>query len=501
MISYKKDIKHSDAKYMIIEDKLVKSNGGGQWSYNIPVDFFDDLKEKEILIKQSTDSSRQKIDGDGYVIDEKYTFQLGSGTLWIIGEEFKKKNNKFIIFRSGTNNKCILYKTVYKELGEDYEWFVKLYDNNLKGNDIILEVDEKEKTVTFDVRFNAIEKKVSEESIDDTYKDVNYPCNWIFFGAPGTGKSFNLNKEKKHLLKTYKKNYERITFHPDYSYAHFVGTYKPVPKKDDETIISYKYVPGPFMRILSKALMSPNEPFLLIIEEINRANVAAVFGDVFQLLDRDDDGNSEFPIQTSEDMKKYLMDEMDVDEEVCETISIPSNLFIWATMNSADQGVYVMDTAFKRRWDFNYIDINNSEEKIKDAKITWKVKNKNNDEDNNKTINWNILRKSINRKMLKFEINEDKLIGPFFIPLKYINNNSGNNGEELKEIFKNKVLMYLFEDIAKSGKRALFSNEIINQGYNFTYSNICKQFDEKGIDIFCDDIKRYYEACYNQSGD
>ena len=183
---------------------------------------------------------------------------------------------------------------------------------------------------------------------------------------------------KDNLLEDFPENYERVTFHPDYSYANFVGTYKPVPEGKD---ITYKYVPGPFMRILQKAIEKPSEPFLLVIEEINRANVAAVFGDVFQLLDRTEDYESEYPIDTSEDMKTYLNKDK---------IILPSSLFIWATMNSADQGVFPMDTAFKRRWDFKYFSINNNEKLIENTKTII----------NGEEVNWNKLRKQINDELL-----------------------------------------------------------------------------------------------------
>lgn len=134
-----------------------------------------------------------------------------------------------------------------------------------------------------------------------------YAHNRIVFGAPGTGKSFKLDDEQKDLISE-GGEYERVTFHPDYSYANFVGTYKPVPTKNG---ISYEYVPGPFMRTYVKAIengQSENKedvkPFLLLIEEINRANVAAVFGEVFQLLDRDDRNASQYPVKPSEDIKK-----------------------------------------------------------------------------------------------------------------------------------------------------------------------------------------------------
>ena len=290
----------------------------------------------------------------------------------------------------------------------------------------------------------------------------NEKRNIIYFGAPGTGKSYNLNQDKDILLKDYPENYERVTFHPDYSYANFVGTYKPVPENKS---ITYKYVPGPFMRILKNAIENPNEPYLLIIEEINRANVAAVFGDVFQLLDRDKNNESEYDIETSQDMRRYI----DKDK-----IKLPSNLFIWATMNSADQGVFPMDTAFKRRWDFKYFSINSGEDLIKDTKTVI----------NDVEINWNDLRKAINHELLSYKINEDKLMGPFFAFNEFMNENINEN--IFKDIFKNKIIMYLFEDAAKSRRNELFSG--VGKS-NVTYSQICENFDETGIGIFTDSIK------------
>ena len=124
--------------------------------------------------------------------------------------------------------------------------------------------------------------------------------NRIIFGAPGTGKSHKLEKDSA----VFGDNVERVTFHPNYSFSQFVGTYKPV-QGEKPGDITYEYVPGPFMRVYTRAVNNPGEDYLLIVEEINRANVAAVFGDVFQLLDRKD-GVSEYPIATTEDIKKYF---------------------------------------------------------------------------------------------------------------------------------------------------------------------------------------------------
>ena len=291
--------------------------------------------------------------------------------------------------------------------------------------------------------------------------------NKIYFGAPGTGKSYNLNQDKNDLLEDFKDNFERVTFHPDYSYANFVGTYKPVPENDS---ITYKYVPGPFMRILKKAIQKPSEPFLLIIEEINRANVAAVFGDIFQLLDRTEEYESEYSIEASEDMKTYINQSK---------IKIPQNLFIWATMNSADQGVFPMDTAFKRRWDFKYFSINHNEELIDDTHVII----------NNKYLKWNDLRKQINAELLSYKLNEDKLLGPFFAFNEYINEKI--DLDKFKDIFSNKIIMYLFEDAARSRRNELFRGACnIKDTKNITYSEICELINEnKIIEIFSENIQ------------
>lgn len=301
------------------------------------------------------------------------------------------------------------------------------------------------------------------------------PRNIIYFGAPGTGKSHNLDSDKDNLLNYHKNNYERVTFHPDYSYANFVGTYKPVP---DKKTISYEYIPGPFMRLLVKSLKKPEEPFLLLIEEINRANAAAVFGDVFQLLDRDDeDYVSKYPIHASEDMKKYLEDNLG---EHFEEIKIPQNMFIWATMNSADQGVFPLDTAFKRRWDFKYFPINPKNNEM--AKIEIDVDESWNLKDNK--LNWDKLRQEINSVLSGYGINEDKLIGPYYAFDKYIGKDKIPIND-FKDIFKNKILMYLYEDVARSKRPKLFAG--VNG--DITYSQIRDEFESRGIRIFCDTIR------------
>ncbi len=406
--------------------------------------------------------------------------------------------------------------------------------------------------------------------------ECDFSRNRIVFGAPGTGKSFLIKSEIETLLNEFNvddDNYERVTFHPDYSYANFVGTYKPVMTgtivdesiKDDLKVlkdpaltsqekydtlfqkfkdashirslailvacystdnfttrlkdgelteedtadknigqfiknyfnplsessdISYKYVPGPFMRMYVKALKNAQkvankeeepQPFLLIIEEINRANVAAVFGDIFQLLDRDDDNVSEYPIQASEDIKKYLAENLGGDPENYAKIKIPDNLFIWATMNSADQGVFPMDTAFKRRWDFTYLGIDDNDENLKDKFVLL-------GKENPKYIEWNSLRKAINEFLANEKINEDKQLGPYFIAKDIVIPTNGIeiDKDKFNDVFKHKVLMYLFDDAAKQKRSKLFEGVPAESS---RYSKICKAFEEKGIDIFHSSIR------------
>lgn len=316
-----------------------------------------------------------------------------------------------------------------------------------------------------------------------------FPRNRILFGAPGTGKSFTLNREKDLLLAD-GGEYERVTFHPDYSYANFVGTYKPVPCKDsdDKDAITYSYVPGPFMRTYVKALQNSKtdtpKPFLLVIEEINRANVAAVFGDVFQLLDRGDDEVSEYPIQASEDIKKYLAGELGGNPDDYSEIRLPDNMFIWATMNSADQGVFPMDTAFKRRWDFTYLGIDDSEAGIVGKKVVL-VQG-----DYRRIVEWNALRKAINNELLTYKVNEDKLMGPYFISKKNLPEGEMIDPAVFTRIFKNKVIMYLFDDAAKQKRITLFGG--CDEKAKNQYSKICREFDAKGVYIFCEGISSQF---------
>ncbi len=401
------------------------------------------------------------------VAGTKNGVRSGSGTQVVIPNNFAP-NRAFerILTKNGFFISAIRKDSIYDYI-EKYDNRPYLLDNHL--------IDLSEEPENTDIRYT-------------TGIQSDYSRNRILFGAPGTGKSFTINQNRKDMLGADNEtDYERVTFHPDYSYANFVGTYKPVPCKDEDgkDSITYKYVPGPFMRVYVNALKNGRtdnpKPHLLIIEEINRANVAAVFGDIFQLLDRGDDEVSEYPIEASEDIKTYLAKELGGSPEDYSKIRIPDNMFIWATMNSADQGVFPMDTAFKRRWDFTYLGIDDGDEKIRGKYVCLAG-------DKSQKVEWNKLRKAINHFLAKEKINEDKQLGPYFIAKSIVVPADGDEIDcgQFIRVFKNKVIMYLFEDAAKQKRSKLF--EGCSQD-STRYSEICREFEAKGIGIFNHDIQ------------
>lgn len=304
------------------------------------------------------------------------------------------------------------------------------------------------------------QQQVHQEQIE---ADVSRPHNWILFGAPGTGKSYVIDQAAKQYPRC------RVTFHPDYTYAQFVGAYKPVPSQQTASGITYGFVPGPFVNTLVESLENPNTPHILIIEEINRADPAAVFGDVFQLLDRNDEGSSEYSVRTSQELKDYLQgklsanaqktlralivdleqSEADAPDYDCSEIAIPNNMYIWASMNSADQGVFPMDTAFKRRWTFQYLPIDSDNGILQSADGAFLSEH------------WDEIRTNIN-KLLKSQgrdIPEDKLLGPYFLSARELHNDDEDaeqNAQNFVHVFASKVIMYLFEDAARYCRAQVF---------------------------------------------
>ena len=290
----------------------------------------------------------------------------------------------------------------------------------------------------------------------------------ILYGAPGTGKSYKVeNFFKKNNVN--EDQIIRVVFHSDYAYSDFVGFITPSTKNKGKEI-EYNFEPGPFTIALEKALNNVSEDVYLILEELNRGNTAAIFGDVFQLLDRNDMGKSEYPI-TNRPIRGYLNDkvssnifnELNLGEN---EITIPSNLKFICTMNTADQNVFVIDTAFKRRFKMQYvpIDFENKTEQLT------KLDNLSKTNIFNGNHNWSDFAKKINELIDNenysgFSISEDKKLGQYFVQEKDVSS---------KQAFCDKVIYYLKNDVFK------YNDNILKDSYD----NIYRKFVSEGQNIF-----------------
>ena len=286
-------------------------------------------------------------------------------------------------------------------------------------------------------------------------EDDNFPTYYqvIYYGAPGTGKS---HKIKERLEGVPKGNIFRTTFHPDSDYSTFVGAYKPTrgkrplyglfgdktirlhDKEDlDEDTITYEFIPQAFLNAYMQAYRKPDEEVYLIIEEINRGNCAQIFGDLFQLLDRDENGVSEYPIKADTDLKAFLEDELGEDSDAIKDgeLCLPSNLYIYATMNTSDQSLFPIDSAFKRRWDWEY-------EPIKYKNTDWVI-----DIEGEKYY-WTSFQKEVNQRILRNTNSEDKMLGDYFVNPK--------DGIITEKMLLNKILFYLWNDVCKDGEGDIF---------------------------------------------
>lgn len=275
--------------------------------------------------------------------------------------------------------------------------------------------------------------------------DQSLPLQQIFYGAPGTGKSHCI-KDDANVKKADEKNLVfRTTFHPDSDYSTFVGAYKPTMKpvadkykavagKDEE--ITYSFIPQAFLQAYVAAWNNPDDKVFLVIEEINRGNCAQIFGDLFQLLDRDENGWSEYPIMADKDLAKFLKGNDEEGQPVLTNkdgikdgkLCLPKNLHILATMNTSDQSLFPIDSAFKRRWDWVYMPIH-------DGRKGWQI------EADGKRYDWWQFVDAMNDKIGTATYSEDKKLGYFFCKAK--------DGVIDAETFVGKVVFYIWNDVFK----------------------------------------------------
>ena len=351
-----------------------------------------------------------------------------------------------------------IYKSFVREGLHPYVSFAS-NEFSLRGSEDSLKEYLTIVSTTLDLHNSEIPDTVVTEEEDN---DVTNALQKILYGCPGTGKSHRINKDYAGIdgeLATYfdedgnkidmpdtkesrmatPSNIFRTTFHPDYDYSNFVGSYKPVMKKsdaaadgdDEKRELEYAFVPQVFTMAYMRAYKSKNDDTLtvaekqvyLIIEEINRGNCAQIFGDLFQLLDRKD-GVSEYPVVTDTELINYL-NEHGIPGN---SIRLPENLHILATMNTSDQSLFPMDSAFKRRWAMEYIPINLEQEKAKT--FTFKVKDI--------EYSWVEFLAKVNPLIRKATDSEDKQMGEFFI-----------KDSVSEEDFKNKVMFYIWNDVCK----------------------------------------------------
>lgn len=355
--------------------------------------------------------------------------------------ELNKGNNKrFLLGVSYTLDELGLYDG--KEPNENLKKFYDAFADMLK---------------------NAPEQEEAPEELPVeplTFADIS-PRQIIYYGAPGTGKSHTIKKEEDAGLTTC----IRTTFHPDSDYSTFVGCYKPHKCRETETL-TYEFVPQAFLEAYTQAWQNPQKEIALVIEEINRGNCAQIFGDIFQLLDRDKDGWSTYPIKSDTDIAEYL-DQMEI-AGYSETMvkkygeskagygymALPPNMSLLATMNTSDQSLFPIDSAFKRRWDWKYVKIKNGKDKLGNQ-LNWKIVIKD-EADNvvkvgeNEEISWWTFIENINAIIASMTSSADKQLGNFFCkPTEKAKETDEEPSIITADTLVGKVIFYLWNDVFK----------------------------------------------------
>ena len=416
----------------------------------------------------------------------------GDRKAYVNGENGRSQIKDFFIkdLQLTVENNSEDYFGVYKSnLGEYYLYFIPrpLYENFIK-------------------MFTSLATNVSVQASTDKSNSQKGVLQQIFYGAPGTGKSHTIKEETKE------EDVIRITFHPDTDYSSFVGAYKPTtallpicdelgqPMKIGSTVlhkeqIVYEFVAQSFLQAYVNAWKKydKDDKQYLVIEEINRGNCAQIFGDLFQLLDRNDYGFSDYPIKADADMKRQLQkafaglaieqsDKINAIYEGKDIVSqvlngdillLPNNLYIWATMNTSDQSLFPIDSAFKRRWDWTYMPISNAEKH-------WVI-----GVDGNNYDWWQFLEK-INEKIGSTTNSEDKKLGYFFC--------KAQNGIISAKAFVGKVIFYLWNDVFKDYEfvDAIF-NDVDGSKLSFekfyTSEGLMSEIVEGKVELFLKNLK------------
>ncbi|ANE35398.1 McrBC 5-methylcytosine restriction system, component McrB [Campylobacter iguaniorum] len=313
---------------------------------------------------------------------------------------------------------------------------------------------------------NADTQNSDEPEIDENTR-LDGAKNIILYGVPGSGKSYTLQRDYCDSSSVV----ENIVFHPDYTYSDFVGQI--MPQVDKDGIVSYKFSPGPFTSMLKKAYRNPQTKHILVIDEINRGNAPAIFGEIFQLLDRlkeDKDGfkkgASQYAINNA-DIAKIVYDDKN------KSVRISSNLWIIATMNTSDQNVFTLDTAFQRRFSMQLIEnsFDNVDKSFKEATIL------------DTTISWQKFCTTINEIISTnnegLSSMEDKRLGVYFV---------SSDDLKSKEAFAHKVIKYLWDDVFKFDRGTMFDTTNFNT-LEAVVKKFIKENGDNQFDIFNTNVK------------
>lgn len=319
------------------------------------------------------------------------------------------------------------------------------------------------------------EEPVVENALCTFESEIKNGKNVVVYGTPGCGKSyyvqntllkeFGVSNDEQHRIRT--------TFYQDYTNTDFVGQI--IPKVKEDKSVTYEFNPGPFALAMKMAIERPNEPVALVIEELNRGNAASIFGDIFQLLDRTEEGKSQYKI-TNVNLQDYL-NKVFKDKNIhFDYIVIPSNLYIVATMNTSDQNVFTLDTAFKRRWKFEKLpNVFAKDHEYAEYYVPGMT-----------GVTWRHLVDSINRYIVKNAdelSSEDKQLGVYFIGKETLcKEQTGETDVVKKKEFAYKLLEYLWDDVAKYNHVDWFGPDIK------TLDQLIVEYMEKGQKVFIDGI-------------
>ena len=466
----------SDDEFKEFFDSDGRPNANGyEWEFYVNSLSLGQTHQKEIISarRSSSNSLREQNKENRIEIwkNEKSGFPSDS---------YDEKNNPIIVYIIKSDNREYWAGWFYRNHVNDTWPMTKGLSSMLWQDCAYIKFDTR---IPFDVNDFTWPFLKSDNLSIKTMILNNKPLQQIYYGAPGTGKSYEIDK----ITKVY--NTIRTTFHPDSDYSTFVGAYKPTMTKVElrdmsghlvkeegttrvvkEDRITYRFVKQAFLKAYLSAWKKYAEgnessiaPQFLVIEEINRGNCAQIFGDLFQLLDRQDNGFSSYPIEADADLQREIAEAFKAEKDYMLTkelnlqgvvkdyvgnlaediksgkiLLLPSNFYIWATMNTSDQSLFPIDSAFKRRWDWHYV-------KIADAKKDYKLKC------GDEVCDWWTFVQAVNEKIAEETSSDDKKLGYFFCKPQ-------NEGEPIGvERFVSKVLFYLWNDVFKDGNTTDFN--------------------------------------------